>query len=286
MNKMQITTNINEKYLDHFKSQLMFFEVKNSDVKIIYDGGGFQDRHELMFDLVKRSFFDCPASKKIRFWVFTGDNRPTDQVNGEPLFSISGPRIKSDFVIPDPHSFKWPQIGVNDYQSYCQEIKNNSLNYPIKKSAIWRGGISQNPIREFIVNNCNKSKNDIFDLEESNVGEKNFLHMNALSIWACLIDMPGRGFSGRLKYLLHAHRPIIVFEREDWDALTINLEPGIHYISCSADFQIFTYKVNQIINSLDYFLNKSHSTVNLISQISQRNHISSILVKKVISNSQ
>ena len=71
MQNYEITTDINPQYLDHFKSQLMHVEASGSEVKFLFDGGGFQDRHESMKLLLRRSFHDivnerCPGV--VRFW--------------------------------------------------------------------------------------------------------------------------------------------------------------------------------------------------------------------------
>jgi len=280
---MEIIADIHPQFLDHFKSQLLFYEVMGSEVKVIYDGGGHQDRHQLMTLLVKRSFEDFPTSRTIRFWVFTGDNRPTNSVNNQPLFSISGPRIHSDYVIPDPYNLKWPQAGVQDFHEYCEKINLESKARPLKNSAIWRGLTCQNPIRKIVVDSC-ASLGEPFDLKDTtpDCNSSDFVQMLDLSKHAVLVDMPGQGFSGRLKYLLHAHRPIIVFERIDWDAVTLNLEPGFHYLSCSNDVNVFHYLVKKSIEYNDKYIKASVETVNLIKSLTSKKQVSRLLVKKVL----
>lgn len=283
---MNIQADIHPNFMDHFKSQLLFYEVTKSDVSIIFDGGGFQDRHYLMTTLLKRSFLDFPSKKTLRFWVFTGDNRPVDSVNGLPLFSISGPRYRSDLVIPDPYLVKWSQVGVEDYESYSKEITKRSLIKPEKISVVWRGSSSMHPVRSLIVNECNKINNPLIDVKNTPPDPENnsFVQMKELTNWAILCDMPGRGFSARLKYLLRAHRPIVVFEREEWDAVTMLMEPGIDFVSCPPDIEIFKYTIEKIISQYDNFIERTRRTVDLISKITDRNNISSLLVKKISSN--
>ena len=106
--------------------------------------------------------------------------------------------------------------------------------------------------------------------------------MLELSKWSTLVDMPGHGFSGRLKYLLHACRPIIVFERLDWDAVTVNLEPGIHYLSCPPDMNVFRYLVKKTIELNDDYIHKSFETTKFIKSLTSRKNISNMFVKKVL----
>lgn len=279
----EIVANINPKYLDHFKSQLIQYEVNGNSIEVLCDGGGHQDRHQLMTSLVKRSFEDFPSTRKLRFWVFTGDNRPTNSVNDCPLFSISGPRINSDFVIPDPYTLMWRQAGVDEFKTYCDTITHMSKFSPIKKSAVWRGLTSQNPVRKFIVDGCNSLKSEVLDLRDTqpDLNGPSFIEMKDLAQWSVFIDMPGHGFSGRLKYLLHAYRPVIVFERLDWDAVTINLEPGIHYVNCPPDFNVLNYRVNEILANYENYVERYNGTVELIRSLTERKNVSLMLVKKV-----
>lgn len=281
--KQEIVADINPRFMDHFKSQLMQYEVTGSEVKVLYDGGGHQDRHELMTDLVERSFNDIPTPKRLRFWVFTGDNRPVDVVNDEPLFSIAGPRIRSEYVIPDPYVTKWTQAGVDNFESYCEIIRQNSLKSPTKNAAVWRGLASQNPVRKFIVERCATLKRDIYDVKDTqpDCNDNDFVHMKDLPNWSVLVDMPGQGFSGRLKYLLHAHRPMIVFQRLDWDAVTMLLEPGIHYLSCPPDSQVFEYLVHRTLLTYEETVRSNFQTVQIMKKITCRDHVSQLLVNKV-----
>lgn len=283
---MNIQADIHPNFMDHFKSQLLFYEVTKSDVSIIFDGGGFQDRHYLMTSLLKRSFLDFPSKKTLRFWVFTGDNRPVDSVNGLPLFSISGPRHKSSLILPDPYIIKWSQVGVEDYESYCKEITKKSLERPENLSVVWRGSISMHPVRSMIIEEFKRINNPLFDIKDTPPDPDNnsFIQMKDLTKWAILCDMPGRGFSARLKYLLRAHRPIIVFEREEWDSITLLMEPGINFILCPPDVKIFNYTVEKILSCYEKYVSMTASTVSLVSKITERRNISSLLVRNIESN--
>lgn len=280
----KIEANINPQYMAHFKSQLMHLEVKGHDVDVLFNGGGHLDRHDIMLELIKRSFFDFPTDRTTRFWVFTGDNRPTDKINGEPLYSISGPRISHEFVIPDPHVLMWPQSKVYDFRTYVDEMIKMSQTPPKKESFVWRGMTSQNPIRKLIVDKCQESQSKFFDVKDVSIeaNKEDFVEMKDLSKWSGTIDFPGQGFSGRLKYLLHLCRPVIVFQRLNWDSTTMLLEPGIHYFTCPNDFQVMSYLAQVILSNYEQILKMSFSTSNLVSKLTQRNNVSHQLVSKIL----
>jgi hypothetical protein len=281
---MKIEANIAPQFMEHFKSQLLCLEVRGHETDVLYDGGGHQDRHELMLELVKRSFFDFPTTKPARFWIFTGDNRPADAVNGEPLYSISGPRLSHEFVIPDPYILRWPLSKVEDFRKYTDTMREMSHVPPERKSFVWRGMTLQNPIRKIIVDKCLESQSKIFDVKDVSLesNKEDFVEMKDLTKWAGMIDFPGQGFSGRLKYLLHLNRPAIVFQRIDWDSTTILLEPGVHYYFCPNDFQVMSYLSQSILDNYEMCLRMSFSASTLISKITQRNNVSNQLVRKIL----
>lgn len=286
MQNYEITTDINPQYLDHFKSQLMHVEASGSEVKFLFDGGGFQDRHESMKILLRRSFHDIPTSKTIRFWIFTGDNRPTQKVNNEPLFSISGQRNLQDFVLPDPYVVAWNDVGVKDYTEYCKSLNQESLSQkPEIIKAVWRGSVAQHVSRENMLRSISRKPDNltrIFDFQDASTGKDSFVSMSDLKKWAIMLDFPGRGYSARLKYFMHIIRPKIVIERIDWDFATLNLEPGFHFASVPDDFNIINYTAESVISNYGWWIQKSLFAAEEMSKITERSNISKNLVEKVL----
>ena len=276
--------NLQPQFHDHFKSQLLYLEVIGENVKIIFDGGGFETRHKLMLDLIKRSFSDFPSNRTLRFFIFTGDNRPIETVNNEPLFSIAGPRIKQDFIIPDPHSLAWPEANVLEFNSYCEKIFQYSLkNKNLIPNLIWRGSKFVNKFRENIITQNEQLNIPFFNFKHVDKSNKeDFIEMYDLSKYAILLDLPGGGFSSRIKYLLHTCRPIIITDgRINWDYGTINLEPGIHYVYSSNSIEDLTLNTKKILENYKFYINQSVQTYNLIKDIMQRKNISYNMVNKI-----
>lgn len=285
MQNFEIQADINPQFLEHFKSQLLQLEVNKSDIKILFNGGGFQDRHELILKLANRSFQDIPSSKTIRFWIFTGDNRPAQSVNGEPLFSISGQRNTQDFIIPDPYVISWNSIGVHDFLQYCDKLKLDSLSQrPTIPKAIWRGSVSQHASRKNMLECLRNRKSEFIDFEnvDSNLDINKFIPMDGLKNWGCLLDFPGQGYSARLKYLMQIIRPKVVIERLDWDFATVNLEPGFHYASAPDDFNVIDYTINNVIKNYEWWLQKSLYAAEEMIKITERTNVSQNFVKKIL----
>lgn len=280
----EIEVNVPPEYLDHFKRELLNVEILKNNVEVKFDGGGYSDRHQLMTSILKRSFEDFPTPRRLNFWIYTGDKRPANSINNSPLYSIAGPRLSHEFIIPDPHSLMWPQINISNFREYCDRIFDESYNnLPKNNSAVWRGTTCQHPSRSFIHKLYKSNLDAVLDIEESSVEPTDsFVSMDQLHNWAILLDFPGQGFSGRLKYLMHVVRPKIVFEREIWDFATLHLEPGHHYISCPIDYNILVHETKKILSNYDHYLQASSEAASIMTKITQRKNISHALVSKIL----
>jgi len=59
-----------------------------------------------------------------------------------------------------------------------------------------------------------------------------------------LIDIEGNGYSGRLKYLLWSHRPLLIVERNQHEYFFDYLEQWVHYIPVNNDLSDLITKIN------------------------------------------
>merc|ERR1719240_518443 len=59
--------------------------------------------------------------------------------------------------------------------------------------------------------------------------------------WACMVDLPALGYSGRVPMLLHTGRPVLMVERDSAGHFTDRtwyanmLQPNVHYIPVNHD---------------------------------------------------
>jgi len=70
--------------------------------------------------------------------------------------------------------------------------------------------------------------------------------------WACFIDLPAFGFDGRVPYLLHSGRPILLVERpppfeNNWYAA--QLKPWEHYVPVKSDLSDLEAKTQIALSS-------------------------------------
>ena len=53
--------------------------------------------------------------------------------------------------------------------------------------------------------------------------------------WACLVDLPGAGYSGRVPLLLHSSRPVLYAERKHHAFYYSSLQPFVHYVPVASN---------------------------------------------------
>ena len=230
LHQLKFGDNWRPEWIDHFKQQLLFFEVSGPHAQVLYNGGGWQTRHEIMIKSIKEAVERKPVSYKKRFYLFTGDQLPQNLESEWRILSTVGGRSDFDSIVPDAYSFSWPEIGVTNFSDHndamfkkSQELlaQNRVLN-----KAYWRGSLNQNPSRREFFNQV--KGNEHFDVLD--VSMTNFKSMQDVGEYSVLIDLPGQGYSARLKHLVLSGRPVIVYPRDQWDWVSVQLEPGIHYL--------------------------------------------------------
>lgn len=228
--RLSFGDNWKPEWISHFKQQLMFIEVSGPYTRVLYNGGGHQTRHEIMVNSIREAVKKRPVSCTKRFYLFTGDSLPQNFVSEWKVLSTVGTRSDFDNIVPDAHSFAWPEIGVSNFSLSNMEMLKRSQEFlsqgKVLKKVYWRGLLSQNPLRLDFFNQVKENKN--FDVLDTSMAQ--FKSMQDIGEYSVLVDLPGQGFSGRLKHIIFSGRPVVVYPRAQWDWASLQLEPGIHYI--------------------------------------------------------
>jgi len=219
-----------DEWKTHFLSQLMLVQLEKRQIQVLYDGGGWMDRHRITLNLLRQAAELCNMDLVKRFFVFTGDDYSPGVITPWNLLTTVGTREVKDTVLPDFSSFAWQEAGVADFESYRHEMINFSHdcvneNRVINK-AYWRGSTQQHQSRKLFHDLVKDHAS--FDVQDTD-GQSNFREMKYVGEYSVLIDLPGQGYSGRLKHLLFSGRPVVVYPRAAWDWVTLNLEPNVHF---------------------------------------------------------
>ena len=158
-------------------------------------------------------------------------------INDKFFFAISGDKHHKHRLFPDPYSLSWPEINQKVSSVTCKNIFENGLNQPIYHQAFWSGSpshSSRNKIHELSQQNPHRITAFIFN-QKDNYEPNKWINMEDMPKYKYLIDAQGQGWSARLKYLMFSNRPLFVIERKEWDWVTCDTIPFVHYIPVKED---------------------------------------------------
>jgi hypothetical protein len=193
--------------------------------------GGYQTRNSSTIWCIKESdkLYKWHNFAPIKINTNDGYFKP-----GEYAYSTE----TSDYsnVVPDFNFRHWVEIGARDYTEMCKEIKvaGNSP-FSVNKAG-WIGNLLTHTNRNKLFE-IGKTNTDIMDIYSTTMdGKPKFISMpDLVKTYSMLIDIEGHGYSGRLKYLLHSGRPLLLIERPHKEFFYEFMKPWVHYIPVDRD---------------------------------------------------
>eukprot|EP00747_Dinoflagellata_sp_TGD_P106299 gnl/TRDRNA2_/TRDRNA2_169823_c3_seq2.p1 gnl/TRDRNA2_/TRDRNA2_169823_c3~~gnl/TRDRNA2_/TRDRNA2_169823_c3_seq2.p1 ORF type:complete len:434 (-),score=24.48 gnl/TRDRNA2_/TRDRNA2_169823_c3_seq2:12-1139(-) len=147
-------------------------------------------------------------------------------------------------LFPDFTLHAWPEAGLlPNFTSLTNTLHDISRNPAEKQICGWAGNpMTNDRCREFV----RLAPPSLFEVitPSSNIGTGGDRITMELQIqkWACVVDLPGRGYSGRVPMLLHTGRPLLMLERDRAGHFTDRvwyadmLKPDLHYIPVNYNF--------------------------------------------------
>ena len=135
--------------------------------------------------------------------------------------------------IPDFGFINWPGAGIQSYDATCDQLVSLGRSEPeFSGMMIWAGNSKTNSKRKELVRYSSLcSWLRIFDTSRGDP----FLPMIEQIKYSYLIDIEGRGYSGRVKLMLFFRRPLFLQERDQVEWYHKLLVPYIHYIPVRND---------------------------------------------------
>ena len=145
-------------------------------------------------------------------------------------------------LIPDFSFVAWPEAGLlPNYTALRSELRQQSLKPPTTSLCGWAGNLATNPIRKKLYDKANRSLIKVI-APKSNAGSKGgrLSLKTQVKRWACLIDVPAAGYSGRIPLLLSSGRPLLLAARGPHQSTDITwyshrLKAWEHYIPVAHD---------------------------------------------------
>ena len=156
---------------------------------------------------------------------------------------------------PDWTFYEWKSAHIESFEKTRDEIIENSNKQPSINKVGWFGNTDTHIIRTTLLK-IGEQNTDLFDIKH--IGLINNLIDNSIDKYISLpdllkykylIDLPGNGYSGRLKYLLFSKRPLLISDRDYIEYYHNELIPYKHYVPVKHDLSDLLTQVQWLLNN-------------------------------------
>jgi hypothetical protein len=208
--------------------------------------GGFQSRHDAVLDLLEQVDREHVLPEFGPVLVHTLD-RPVSTVE-QPWRSYAFCTADGylDVPVPDFVFGGWPEVGIDDFEETCWTVQSAGDQPAQLPVTGWIGSLQTHPVRT-VLQRLGQEHPDLLDVQHVDWvadparGALQSAAGNALTLeeqarrWSALLDVEGKGYSGRLKLLLHSGRPVLVQDRPWREWFWDSLVPMEHYVPVRRD---------------------------------------------------
>lgn len=149
----------------------------------------------------------------------------------------------------------WPEANVTDFQMKIKEIISSSNTSPTIHKVGWFGNVYSavatmpEKVTRPLMKEIGDSNPDIFDIINTQVGNKTFVPIEDMTKYSYLIDIGGQGYSGRLKYLMFTKRPLLYVERRFIEWFNDEMIPWMHYVPVASDLSDLVEKAQWLFDN-------------------------------------
>ena len=212
------------------------------------DQGGFQQRNPSTFWLMKlaNQLYQWPHFPPIKICTddFTVNNSDVSYVVDKSQYHRA---------IPCFSFHKWEEVNIPGYDQTVAEIIKAGSKEPEVRKAGWIGNLDTHPNRRLLYD-IGKSNADTMDIMSFLVGQGQTGYMSLadlVSKYAVVIDIEGRGFSARVKYLMWSNRPLLLIQRPHQEFYYEHMVPWKHYIPVQRDMSDLVEKVKWCLDNYE-----------------------------------
>ncbi len=208
--------------------------------------GSYRNRFEAAERLMKHAFAKFPLPQgTYQLWLFLGDGheREFHQDQGgvgiakESCYYFSGGYPDDTPRFPCYTFWDWPEARLY-FDKTTAELAAGGLRPPRFNKVFWIGHRRTHSSRGKMFEIAN-TRPDLFYMRHhtfsGSANTAKFVTMAEHCNWSVLIDIRGRGYSGRRKYLMYSRRPLLLVDgpfSEFWEQ---GLKPMVHYVPVKSD---------------------------------------------------
>lgn len=223
------------------KRELLTIIIKNGQLSTIENFNSFQTRAESSIKMLMDTFKLGISNQELYFNIHTGDFPSEGIIQPNNFYYCCDRKENLSNVFPDFIFDHWKQAGIETYHETVDSIVKAST-IPFKHGRmLWIGNVQTNPVRSKIIAYSNEYPEliEAYDtcVDQFVNGNKKapYVSLPDHTKYKYLIDIEGRGFSGRLKLLLHTKRLLFIQERKWKSYYHFDLEPYVHFIPVKND---------------------------------------------------
>ena len=197
--------------------------------------GNYEHRNESTFSviLLANEKFNIPDFDEV--FINTDDFSIQDYE-----LSYSTHNEKYANVIPDFTFDCWREVGISEYTQVTRAMSTLGDDPPETNLLGWRGALTH-PNRRLLFNFTDPELYDIQEIVWDRTDPQKLTCSNYVSLeesvkkWRYLIDVEGRGWSARIKFMLFSKRCLFIQDRPHKEWFWPLLKPWIHYVPVSRD---------------------------------------------------
>jgi hypothetical protein len=232
----------------------MSLSVKKERGRLVFrDFGGYETRNPSTIWCIKQADEIYHWKDFPEITIYTGDK-------SESCTDYTYSKMNSyNNLVPDFNFHSWKQVGISNYSITVDQI-DASGQTPYKISKVgWIGNTGTHPLRKKLLE-IGMSRPDLFDIMDmkwlpstnTTLQSTTYLSLSELvSTYQMLIDIEGVGYSGRVKYLLWSHRPLLLVNRPHKEFFFQYLTPWVHYIPVKRNLSDLIRKTEWCINNYE-----------------------------------
>jgi hypothetical protein len=228
-----------------FHDQLGFYIKVDNGLISIVKLRNYEERNESV-ELLIRSALAEYGVKDLPWTFICTDDIPFNSPSAVSYRTCSVTAQEACYGMPDFLFHRWTSVGVPDFYSTAKELSALSLVPSEMNKVGWRGAATH-PSRDILV----AFKGELFDFSfvqpadyPGGGNSSQFITLDeSIRRWSWLIDVEGRGYSGRVKLLLASGRPLILVDRPFVEWYMPEFVAGTHYLSVRRDLSDLSEKV-------------------------------------------
>ena len=224
--------------------------------------GGYETRQDAVLGLLDEADRSGTIAPFGPLLVHTLDRPVSTVEDGWQSYAFCTAPGYADVAVPDFVFGGWPEVGIDDYDQTCRAVAAAGARPAQQPVVGWIGSVPMHPARS-VLHELGHQHPDLLDVQQvewvraPSEGRLQTSAGNArtrseqVARWGALLDVEGKGYSGRLKLLLHSGRPLLVQDRPWTEWFWDSLVPMEYYVPVRRDLSDLVDRARWVQDNAD-----------------------------------